>query len=240
VAETYYIGAYWGPRQESAEECAQRAVVFLDAMAQVDPMFARWFKLARSRKQSLERPLEPDMAGLRKFIQSKVLRSDDGVPMEGAGFDLALWNGGSGGNDVRLHLSCGSDLKWLMNASLVEPASDGSRAEQALTSSVMTEVLRAMARAWDPDWGVAMSHAHQELTEERGKVDVLVGWVTYLSRRLGAVPPLPMPVRVELVEEQGALIILTPERFTASNPEHIALADHARDLLERAGALPVW
>ena len=62
-----------------------------------------------------------------------------------------------------------------------------------------------------------------------------MGWVTYLSRRLGRVPPLPAPVRIEPVEDKGTLIILTPERFTASNPEHVALAERVRELLDRAG-----
>ncbi|NOK12053.1 hypothetical protein HNS30_23725 [Corallococcus exercitus] len=50
-------------------------------------------------------------------------------------------------------------------------------------------------------------------------------------------PPLPAPVRIEPVEDRGTLIILTPERFTASNPEHIALARRVRELLDRAGLM---
>jgi hypothetical protein len=46
-------------------------------------------------------------------------------------------------------------------------------------------------------------------------------------------------VRIEPVEDKGTLIILTPERFTASNPEHVALAERVRELLDRAGLLTV-
>jgi immunity protein 52 of polymorphic toxin system len=59
----------------------------------------------------------------------------------------------------------------------------------------------------------------------------------YLSRRQGRVSPLPAPVRIEPVEKLGALIILTPERFTASNPEHVALSERVGELLDRAGLL---
>lgn len=31
--ETYYAGAYWGTRQESAEECARRAAAFFNLLA---------------------------------------------------------------------------------------------------------------------------------------------------------------------------------------------------------------
>ena len=51
------------------------------------------------------------------------------------------------------------------------------------------------------------------------------------------VPPLPVPVRIEPVEDKGALVILTPERFTVSNLEHVALAARVRELLDRAGLL---
>lgn len=45
----------------------------------------------------------------------------------------------------------------------------------------------------------------------------------YFSRLRGKVP--------------GTLVILTPERFTASSPEHVALAARVHELLNRAGLL---
>jgi hypothetical protein len=102
---------------------------------------------------------------------------------------------------------------------------------------MMSEVVRAMALAWEPDWGVATSHEHQKLLTQDAKPDVFTGWVMYFSRQRGAVPPLPAPVRVEPVEDKGTLVVLTPERFTVSNPEHVALAAHVHELLDRAGLL---
>jgi hypothetical protein len=59
----------------------------------------------------------------------------------------------------------------------------------------------------------------------------------HFSRLRGPVPPLPAPVRVEPVEDKGTLVILTPERFTVSNPEHVALAARVHELLNGAGLL---
>jgi hypothetical protein len=85
---------------------------------------------------------------------------------------------------------------------------------------------------------VAMSYTHRRMEGERSpKAERRVAWVTYLARHLGTVPPLPAPVRIEPVEDKGTLIILTPERFTADNPEHLALAERVRELLARAGLL---
>jgi hypothetical protein len=113
----------------------------------------------------------------------------------------------------------------------------GPNAERVLTAPVLAGLVRKMATALEPDWGVAMSQAHRDIVDVSGNADVLVGWVTYLARHRGTVPPLPAPVRIEPVEDKGTLIVLTPERFTASNPEHVALAVQVRDLLDRAGLL---
>jgi hypothetical protein len=50
-----------------------------------------------------------------------------------------------------------------------------------------------------------------------------------LARLRGEVPPLPALVRIEPVEDRGTLLILTPECFTAANPEHVTLARRVRE-----------
>ncbi|MFY0526447.1 Imm52 family immunity protein [Archangium gephyra] len=61
--------------------------------------------------------------------------------------------------------------------------------------------------------------------------------LTYLSRRLGSLPPLPAPVRIEPVGTLGWLLVLSPEPMTASNPEHVAFTARVRELLDRAGLI---
>nr|WP_244224347.1 immunity 52 family protein [Corallococcus sicarius] len=91
-----------------------------------------------------------------------------------------------------------------------------------------------MALAWDADWCIATSWEHRETLQEEGRTATFVGLVTYLARRRGKVSPLPAPVRIEPVEDKGTLILLTPERFTVANPEHVALSRRVRELLVRA------
>nr|WP_255662913.1 immunity 52 family protein [Myxococcus sp. RHSTA-1-4] len=93
-----------------------------------------------------------------------------------------------------------------------------------------------MALAWEPDWAMATSWDFRKAIAD-GRAGTFVGWVTYLSRRRGVVPPLIAPVRIEPVEDRGTLIVLTPERLTASNPEHVALGRRVQELLDRAGLM---
>jgi hypothetical protein len=236
MIETYYIGAYWGARKEDAQACARRLSAMVQSLAPVDPLFASWFKGSKSLKESLKRPLELELSSLQKYIQRNLMRDDRRQPMEDLGFSVSLWNGCQGDNDAFLHLSCGGYWERLSNSCVLKTPHEGPASERVLTTPFQVQSLRALATAWEPDWGVAMSHAHREIIEKKCP-DVLVGWVTYLSRRLGRVPPLPAPVRIEPVEDKGTLVILTPERFTAANPEHVALAERVRELLDRAGLL---
>lgn len=238
MTETYYIGAYWGARQEDAEACARRLAALVQSLAPMDSLFASWFKGAKSLKESLKRPLELELPSLQKYVQSRIMRDSARKPMEDMGFRVGLWNGAQGGNDAWLSIACGGYSEFMSNRCLLEAPYEGPGSERVLTAPFQVQALRAIATVWDPDWGVGMSHAHRDIIEAKCP-DVLVGWVTYLSRRLGRVPPLPAPVRIEPVEDQGTLIILTPERFTASNPEHVALAERVRELLDRAGLLTV-
>ena len=236
MVETYYIGAYWGARKEDAEACARRLAACVQLLAPVDPLFASWFKGAKSLKLSLQRPLELEPSRLQKYIQRNLMRDDRRQPMEDLGFRVGLWNGRQGGNDAWLSIGCGGYWEQVSNRCVLDAPYKGPGSERVLTATFQTQALRAIATAWEPDWGVAMSHAHRDISEKKPR-GVWVGWVTYLSRRLGRVPPLPAPVRIEPVEDKGALVILTPERFTASNPEHVALAERVRELLDRAGLL---
>ncbi|WP_224370338.1 immunity 52 family protein [Hyalangium versicolor] len=236
MSETYYIGAYWGARKEDAEACAQRLATMVQELAPVDPLFASWFKGAKSLKLTLQRPLELELSSIRQYLQRNLMRDDRRQPMEDLGFSVTLWNGSQGGNDVWLNIGCGGYWEQINNRCVLEPPDEGPGSERVLTTPFQVAALRAIATAWDPDWGVATSRTHRQLLEQK-KPAVWVGWVTYLSHRQGQVPPLPAPVRIEPVEDLGTLVILTPERFTASNPEHLALAERVRELLDRAGLL---
>ncbi|RKH45765.1 hypothetical protein D7X12_07200 [Corallococcus sicarius] len=131
-------------------------------------------------------------------------------------------------------MKCGDYCGTSPNSCFLSLPSQGPNAERMLTAPVLTGVVRSMAVAWEPDWVAAMSRTHRDADN---KADMWLGWVTYLSRQRGTVPPLPAPVRIEPVGDMGSLIILTPERFTVANPAHMALARRVRELLAGAGLM---
>jgi hypothetical protein len=236
--DSYMAGAYWGPRRESAEECAQRAVAFLNGLATCDPLLAHWNKIPKPKGRGRKTPLmPPDLATLTEAYRRGANRERGGPPIEPLGLTVSAYNDGTREDFADVSMRCGSYREGLSNACVLSLPSKGENAERIFSAPVLTEVVRAMVLSWEPDWAVALSHWHREMQDEEGRTDNWLGWVTYLARHRGTVPPLPAPVRIEPVEDKGMLIVLTPERFTVTNPEHVALSHRVRELLIRAGCM---
>jgi hypothetical protein len=234
--ETYNACAYWGPRKEAPEECAWRTADFLSRLASCDPFLAHWYKSARSVKDSLKSPLTPrDLPTLTAAFKEGVNREGEGPAFEELGFRVSLYNGGTSRAYAALNIRCGMSVEAGANSCVLSPLKPGRDADRVLTAPVLTAVVRSMVHPWEPDWAIATSTAQR--VQEPDSAPFSLGWITYLSRRLGKVPPLPTPVSIEPIEDKGTLIVLTSERFTTANPEHLALARRVRELLATAGLL---
>ncbi|MFP2907417.1 immunity 52 family protein [Pyxidicoccus sp. 3LFB2] len=230
MSEGYYAGVYWPGRKEPAESCARRAANLFQRLAPLEPTWAHWFGTGRTREEALQQRLEPTATSFEQLFAKKKHQLL-------GGFNLTAWSGEPQGSATGVILKCGLTSAAVCNSCTLNPPGRGVIAERVADSTVMRRTLHAMVLTWEPDWGVATSDLHRAEVLKATEPGTFVGWVMYFSRSRGTVPPLPTPVRIEPVEDKGTLIILTPERFTASNPEHVALAAQVQELLARAGLL---
>ena len=230
MTESYYAGSYWLARPESGAACAQRAESFFRALERCDRAWAHW-RDTEPHQDATQSPVRLDAASLaRRFERENHRQGPDG-------FRLSFWSGESVTESTALSVRCGAATPWLSSMCVLDLPTRGALAARVLTAAVLTDVLRAMVLRWEPEWAIATSHEHRQQVSERAKAGTFVGWITYFSRLRGVVPPLPAPVRVETVEEQGTLVILTPDLFTAANPEHVSLAARVQEQLQGAGLL---
>lgn len=237
MIETYYASAYWGARKESPEDCGQRAEVMFNELRTIAPDFSHWLKLGRSRKEALKHSIEADRATLTKMFR----RGKDRM-FEDLGFRLNGWNGADDHEASSFNIRAGLYAERIVNACVFylpnagPDNKEGPNAQRVLTATVLSGLVRAMAVAWEPEWAIAASNSYEDLLP-KPQLTRRLGWVTYYSDQVGRVPPLPAPVRMERIDDKGTLLVLTPERFTATNPEHVALANRVGELLDRAGLL---
>jgi Immunity protein 52 len=237
MSEWYYVGGYWGPRKETARECARRAELFFHMLARCDPTFTQWYRGGRGAPRgSPGHPVRPDVEEWEQLFLRGRNRTDVGKKViEDLGFSEIVINHRNVATSI--HLDCGEYSPWGGgNTCLIYPPNEGPVRERILSTPVLAGVLTSVATAWDPDFAVATSTEMNDLVEKQQR-EVRVGWLTYLSRRLGKLPPLPAPVRIEPVGKLGWLLVLSPERMTASNPEHVAFTTRVRELLDRAGLI---
>ena len=237
MPEGFYAGAYWGPRRETALECAHRAVRFFHLMTPCDPTFAQWYRGGRRPPRGTPGfPVIQDAAEWEQLFLKSVIRTDVGRKViEDLGFRQSLWNAHK--ERTRINLHCGGySPHGGPNSCLFEPPEEGLEHERLWSLPVLTEVLTCIISAWDPDSVMASSSEMVSIFDKKDGA-VRIGWLTYLSRRLGRLPPLPAPVRIESVGEQGWLLTLSPEPMSANNPEHVAHTARVRELLDRAGLI---
>ncbi|SEL43796.1 Immunity protein 52 [Stigmatella aurantiaca] len=231
MIENHYAASFWLARSESAEACARRAERFFHLLGRCDPAWTRWYETADSLEEARKLQFTADASHFQKLFAQDEHQIGDG-------FSFHLWTGENLQETSGVDGACGSSSLRLPSSCVLEPYTRGPHAGRVLTAPVMTAVLRAMALAWEPEWGIATSAAHRQMAVKGfPHPGTFVGWIMYFSRMRGTVPPLPAPVCIEPVEDKGTLVILTPERFTVSNPEHVALAARVHELLDRARLL---
>jgi Immunity protein 52 len=234
----FWAGVYWGLRQETSQSCAQRTARFFEKLARVDPSYSRWCGFGRTDEESSRLRVDLTPTSLEGLFRDGVNRYDAEPHrvIEELGFSIDLWNGELP-DGVIMSIHCGDYARTLGNNScILQLPQTPQNIERIFTIPKLTEILRCMISEFDPDWGVVSSTKYL-LDFPKPTDKKIPGWVIYLSNRCGTLPPLPEPIRTEPVEDKGTFIIAMPERFSASNPAHVAQADKIWELLLNAGLM---
>ncbi|PZS06383.1 MAG: hypothetical protein DLM69_00075 [Candidatus Chloroheliales bacterium] len=236
MIEAYYVAAFWTPRQETLDECTSRTYSYMSYLAKLDYKLTRWFDVGKTKKQfDLKREVKVVPNFIREFLLKGQNHNDKGEVIERLGFSLSMWDGIDQEEGTALRINCGSYS--LSNRCILNLPSKGPVAERMIDKSLLISVMENTITSWEPDWAFVQSDKYRSTIRVPRHGGPYIGWMLYLSKQRGAVPPLPPPTRVEPVRNLGSLIILTEERFTADNPAHVELAAKVQDILEKAGLL---
>jgi hypothetical protein len=232
MMETYYAGSYWLARPETINACAQRLESFLRKMGGLEPTWTRWHESAATFEKARKRYVQLDAATLEKLLEQKQRRIRDRST-------FWLWAGETPDETATINGGCGGSSTRLTSTCILNSLGQSQVAKRVVSATVLTEVVRVMVLAWEPEFAIATSNQHVDLvvTEQFPQPGTYVGWIMYFADFRGPVPPLPEPVRVEHIPDRGTLITLTQEKFTASNPDHVALAADVQARLKDAGLL---
>ncbi|MEA1649362.1 Imm52 family immunity protein [Nitrospirillum sp. BR 11164] len=200
------IGAYWGPRRETAEDCASRAAIFFDDLVQTAPLLARWYERGRSRKDALALAVDvSNRDALRKLLLKGQNRKDANQEViADLGFRIGLWNGAATEEgEAGLSILCGGYHERVRNNVVLDLPRSFSG---ALTAEGAAALLAATAKAWNPDWAGVMTRQAMESRDFSGRRP-FVDWLVYVPRTMTS-PPAPSTVAA--VASLGSIIVVQP------------------------------
>ena len=229
----YELKATWGRGKESAECCAEKLYNFLEAIKNCDDVFAKWYRLGRSRKEALRKPVKTgDMAELLSLVEKGRHWTDVGrKPMDQLGFGVEIWNGGEESRSVRLSVCCGlySDVKGVgENLVILEfPHELGRLADP----SAAVKVLLAAVKCWNPDWGAIYTAKIYSELRERGASDPyspLVDWIVFVPEIIENVPPPSTVLRLEGV---GSVVTVLPHPPRREDPEQMQVINRIERII---------
>lgn len=240
MSESLYVGAYWGNRKETANQCAARLESLLTVLSGCDDVFSRWYEKGRSAGEAARREISITRESLKALLErGRNRRGRDGAVVEELGFRLSIWNG-LPGEQADLTFQCGSCAStpntWIPNSCLLNLPTHAA-GERLRKVGLLLRIVDAFIRACQPTWAVVTSHEYRETAAKAEPGAPLVGWLTYLRVSPNRLPPLPPGTRVVPAGDSGSVIITTDAPLTMENSEHVSSANQVWHALSTAGLL---
>jgi hypothetical protein len=222
VPATAYIGAYWGPREQDLDECADRLELVLADLSRLDGLFAEWYLKGKSRADASQRRVSHDRSDLLALLNAGRQRKDfGGEVMPSLGYHAAMWNRKDA--SVSLSVACGAQSPVTPNSFIIRLSHE---AVDALSDSsqVVVEAMKSVINAWDPDWATLVSHELSDQQDGLEQAGLLAGWITYV-KDAHQYEGLPPAARLERWDPGDAIVLAQP--FQPIEPDHLLSVQHA-------------
>ena len=173
-----YVGAYWGARPESLDECARRTTAFLSRIRGLDEAFERWFDKGLSRRSAGRRELAVRLPSVSAMLAAGRNRTDFGdSAIHELGYTLSVWNGCD--DSVSMSVLCGmyASVPNISNAAVLHLSSAVSA---RLTSSPAARtMMELLIDVWSPEWATWSTRRWR--TDQGWTKGRVAGWMTYVD-----------------------------------------------------------
>lgn len=202
-----YVGAYWGQRKESADECAERLASCMRRLAETDEALSAWYRKSRSKQDARQQPIEPgNRESIVDLLQAGTNKRDtDRSIIEDLGFGVGLWNGLDGDQSASMSVTCGLYARNLHLRNSV--ALDFPKHSRKLASKDHAlAALAAVIESWEPEWAGVISKSSRTL-RPFSPGSPFVDWMFYRSGLHLEASQLPAPASVVRIGDLGCVVI---------------------------------
>lgn len=220
-----YIGAYWGPRQESVGQCADRLMACLERLRGCDEVFSQWFEKGKSRRNALSLPC--DLQSQEKTMQlldsGRSKRDFDRTTIEDLGFRVSLWNGQASTRSASISISCGiyNENPHLHNSVVITLPEDlGGLSDK----DRCVKVLKVVADTWEPNWAGVISETSREARHHKPGTP-FVDWMFYINRIGIDRAKLPAAATACEIDGKGTVVIVQDSPIDPASQSDLANAN---------------
>jgi hypothetical protein len=232
MEEPFYLGAYWGARQEPVDVCAQRLADCLVRLEQCDAALAGWSTKQHRRGDSVQFD-GADLDVLRGLLVAGTNHRDaDGSSIDELGFSVGLWNG-DGERPIGLSITCGAwtTTAGVMNSVVLDlPPWSRTRHERLFEIDTARCVISAVVESWRPNWATLTSYELADALDAPPRVPS-VGWFTFLAEGRPIPDTLPLARREDV---SGGVLLISADRVEDADVRRIS---SLADALRKAGSL---
>jgi hypothetical protein len=232
----FKVALYWGVRPGSLHSSAHEVQAFLAQLRGVLPGLSTWSVLTAAGGAPVACADEAQVAarlaaGERKYK----IGAHEGIFYKERFFNP---HEPQMGCTMTLGLTLDSDAIWFRNS--VELEIPDSRALRASAPAAFVEIFRIGAASFHPRWGI-LATEQQGLTfpiiELPSFGEAALGWMSYLSAEIGAVPQLPPPAQVVALGTVGSVVLARPFPWDTDVEAHRDSVTTLRAVLKAAGLL---
>ena len=203
-----FIGAYWGPRQESVGQCADRLMVCFELLRDCDEVLSRWFEKGKSPREALGQPV--DLLSHEKTLQllesGRRKRELDRTTIEDLGYRVSLWNGQASTKSANVSICCGihAENPHLLNSVVFDLPEDLTGLPDR---DQCMKILRIFVDTWEPDWAGVISRASRNARPCNPALP-FVDWMFYINRVGFDRGKLPAAATAFEIERKGTVVVV--------------------------------
>lgn len=231
ILEYSHVGAYWGDRRESLDQCAEKLTACFEEFARIDPLVASWFRKGSTKAKS-KTPIGTDLHDVRHLLERGRNRTDfGGVVIEELGYHVGVWNG----NRVEIGLSAtlGAFPKnWRINNRFginLPPLNEESA--RLYQPAVARRLFEVVVEIFEPEWSTWVTPSLRKVQDSPPNVPD-IGWMTYLS------DVSPSEISLGIGKALGTCVLITAaEEFKDVSTESVL---HIRQSLIKQSLLRTY
>ena len=213
--------------------CARNISSALHDLSSLSHHTRKWFMVGRSRKEAVNSPISTEFDSISGLLQKGINRREtDKLPIPNLGYRCTIWNGEMNDSAVSISFQCGGYSPHISNGVVINLPNN----EEIWDFKILRCAMEILVRRFSPDWGTVNTALLRDQVLRLPETAIQVGWMTYLSSKIGNVPPHPK-YEAEIIDGYGSVVVATRDRFSVQNAEHQRRALMVAEEVSRLPAL---